>query len=397
MSSLQFCEFEKIRPGDEVHFSNKITADDVEGFARVSGDRNPLHMDDYFASRTSFRRRVVHGMLLANYVSALVGMRCPGPGALWARQSFRWHAPVFLGDFIQITLRVKHKSEGSRTLSIEVRALNQNGKVVMDGEGTVIALEEGRQKEDLPISERVAFVDCGSSGVGSAIVLALARAGAAVVIGYLGESCEADRLCAAVQRDGGRAVPLEVDGNDLQSLLGAAQRAHDSFHHPIDLLINYADNCPELRPFLQTTWGEMQSCLDAHVRRAFLSCQAFIPGMLEQKSGRIINIGSAFVQATPPNWSSFLAAKSAMHTLTRCLATELGPHGIRVNTVAPGLIETEIISGLPERLRKVQAMQTPLRRLASPTDVANVVVALCAAAGDFVTGVEVPVCGGFQM
>ena len=83
--------------------------------------------------------------------------------------------------------------------------------------------------------------------------------------------------------------------------------------------------------------------------------------------------------------------------MTRCLAVELGPHGIRVNTVSPGLVETDSVAGLPERTRKVQAMQTPLRRLASPKDIAAAVLALCTMAGDFVTGADIPVCGGLQM
>ena len=120
--------------------------------------------------------------------------------------------------------------------------------------------------------------------------------------------------------------------------------------------------------------------------------------MMQQKSGRIVNIGSVFTRGTPPaNWSSVLIAKSAMSAMTRCLATELGPHGIRVNMVLPGLVETDSIAALPDRLRKVQAMQTPLRRLATPADIAAVVRALCTGMGDFVTGTEIPVCGGFQM
>jgi 3-oxoacyl-[acyl-carrier protein] reductase len=92
-----------------------------------------------------------------------------------------------------------------------------------------------------------------------------------------------------------------------------------------------------------------------------------------------------------------LIAKAAMQAMTRCLAAELGPQGIRVNMVSLGLVETESIAGLSERLRKVQAMQTPLRRLASATEVAAVVSALCTSAGDFISGAEIPVSGGFQM
>src|SRR5277367_834161 len=137
---VPFADFEKIQPGDEAKFSKLITAEDVEAFAKLSGDRNPLHMDDKFAARTHFQRRVVHGMLIANYLSTLVGMQCPGPGALWTEQSLRWPSPVFIGDRVQVTLKVTHKSIGSRTLVIEAKAVNQDGKVVMEGKGTVTVL-----------------------------------------------------------------------------------------------------------------------------------------------------------------------------------------------------------------------------------------------------------------
>jgi 3-oxoacyl-[acyl-carrier protein] reductase len=397
-SRVPFSDFERIQPGDEVHFFRTITEEDLEAFARLSGDRNPLHMSEEFAARTHFRRRVVHGMLLASYVSSLVGMHCPGPGALWSQQKFRWQAPVFIGDQIDLTLRVTHKSVGSRTLTIKVKAVNQEGKVVMEGEGAVTALEERQQPKDLLITERVAFVTGLSDGIGAAVASALAQAGAAVVINYHSKATPAEELCAAIESRGGRAIPVRADVTDYISVIAAVRQAREKFNHPVDLLINNAGGLPDPRPFEQTTWDEIQSVLDAHLRGAFHCCQAVIPGMTGQKSGRIINIGSAFARNTPPaNWSSFLVAKSAMQALTRCLAVELGPQGIRINMVSPGLVETEAIAGLPERLRKVQAMQTPLRRLASPAEVAAVVSALCSDAGDFITGTEIPVCGGFQM
>jgi 3-oxoacyl-[acyl-carrier protein] reductase len=89
--------------------------------------------------------------------------------------------------------------------------------------------------------------------------------------------------------------------------------------------------------------------------------------------------------------------RDALKALTRCLAAELGPYGIRVNMVSPGMVEIESLAVVPERLRKVQAMQTPLRRLAQPEDVGRVVVSLCSPAGEFITGADIPVCGGLQM
>ena len=393
-----FADFSKIKPGAEFKFAKSITAEDVEAFAKLSGDRNPLHMDDKFAVRTHFQRRVVHGMLVANYVSTMIGMQCPGPGALWSQQNFKWLAPVFIGDEISLLMKVTHKSEGSRSLTLEVKALNQEGKVVMEGEGTVTALEERQQPKELPVTERVAFVSGGARGLGAAIATALAQAGAMVIVNYCKSGAAAEDLCSLIQSSGGRAIPVQADVTRASSVSTAMQKALQEYRRPVSILVNNAGSLPEPRPFLQTTWEEMQATLDVHLRGAFHCSQAAIPGMIEQKSGRIINIGSAFSLNTPPaNWSNFLVAKSAMQALTRCLAAELGPQGIRVNMVSPGLVETESIAGLSERLRKVQAMQTPLRRLASPAEIAAVVAALCGSAGDFVTGAEIPVSGGLQM
>jgi 3-oxoacyl-[acyl-carrier protein] reductase len=398
VEQIPFADFSKIQPGDEVTFTRIINAQDVENFAKLSGDRNPLHMNERFAARTHFQRRVVHGMLLANYVSALVGMRCPGPGALWNQQNFRWLSPAFIGDNVTIILKVLHKSTGARALTIQVKATNQEGRLLMEGDGTVTALQEIEAPKEVPITERVAFVSGGSRGIGAAIASALAEAGAAVVINYRTRADVADEVSGAIRASGGRALALQADVTDGSSVSEAIRRAQDHFNHPVDLLINNAGSLPEPRAFAQTTWENVQALLDVHVRGAFYCCQAAIPGMMQQKSGRIVNIGSVFTRGTPPaNWSSVLIAKSAMQAMTRCLATELGPHGIRVNMVLPGLVETESIAALPDRLRKVQAMQTPLRRLATPADIAAVVRALCTSMGDFVTGTEIPVCGGFQM
>jgi 3-oxoacyl-[acyl-carrier protein] reductase len=397
-ANADFADFSKIKVGDEVQFAKTITAEDVESFAKLSGDRNPLHMDEKFAARTHFQRRVVHGMLVANYVSTLVGMRCPGPGALWSQQNFRWLAPVFIDDKISLTMKVTHKSEGARSVTLEVKALNQDGKVVMEGEGTATALEERVQSSELPANERVAFISAGARGLGAAIATALAKEGVMVVVNYHKSGSAAEELCSSIHANGGRAIPIQADVTNQSAVTSAMAKAAGEYKRPVSILVNNAGSLPEPRPFMQTSWDEMQATFDVHVRGAFHCSQAVIPGMIEQKSGRIINIGSSFLLNTPPvNWTNFLVAKSAMQALTRCLAAELGPHGIRVNMVSPGLVETESIAGLSERLRKVQAMQTPLRRLASASEIAAVVAALCTSAGDFVTGAEIPVSGGLQM
>lgn len=132
-------DFAQLKVGDEVSLRKEFSAAAMDAFARLSGDVNPLHLDDAFARRTVFGRRIAHGMLSAAYVSALIGVHLPGPGALWLAQSFEFVAPIFIGDEVEFRLRIEHKSEGTRTVAIRVEGRNQHGAVVVRGRGTVLA------------------------------------------------------------------------------------------------------------------------------------------------------------------------------------------------------------------------------------------------------------------
>jgi 3-oxoacyl-[acyl-carrier protein] reductase len=391
-------DFERIAVGDRVEMSRTIVAEDVAKFCELTGDCNPLHMDDAFASQTVFQRRVVHGMLTASYVSTLVGTSLPGPGALWTQQSFRWIAPVFVGDSIRISLLVKYKSAATRAVTLEVQAMNQFDQAVLNGEGTVVLLQNQKRKTDVPIAERVALVTGGARGIGAAIVSALAQAGAAVVVQYRSSAARAEKLCDGIRDAGGRAIAFAAHVNEPEAIAAGLDNAERAFGKRVDLLVNNAGGPPLGRAFTECTWDEVQSLFDVHVQGAFCCSKAVLPGMLAQNSGRIVNIGSILTWSTPTvNDPGFVMAKAALKALTRSMATELGPRGIRVNMVSPGLTETESTSRTSERLRKVQALQTPLRRLCTPEDIAQTVLWLCSEGGAFVSGVDVPVCGGSVM
>jgi len=143
-----FTRLESIRAGDEAYLTKTVTGAEIDAFAALSGDYNPLHMDHAFAERAKFPGRVTHGMLTASYVSTLIGMQIPGPGALWTQQLFRWPAPVFVGDTIDIRMKVTHVSAGARIVSLTVEARNQNGSIVMTGEGNVMLLEPQQAGND---------------------------------------------------------------------------------------------------------------------------------------------------------------------------------------------------------------------------------------------------------
>lgn len=387
-----------VRAGESVRLVETVTEEAVEAYARLSGDCNPLHMDEGFARGTGMGKRVAHGMIAGGYVSRLIGMQLPGPGALWTEQSFRWLAPIFIGDTVEVSLTVTSVSPGTKTLGIRARAVNQNGRTVMEGKGIVRVLERQCAEPDTPLPERSALITGGSRGIGAAIAKALGAAGARITVLSRTVSSDALEVCRIVNCSGGQAIAVEGDVRNPDEIQAAMVQSQAAFGRPVDVLVNNAGSLYEPAPFEEMKWSMIQQQLDVQVRGAFHCCQSVLPGMIAAGSGRIVNIGSTYAWGVPPvRWTGFAIAKAALKTLTQSLAAELGSKGIRVNMVSPGLTETEFGASVPDRLRRVQAMQTPLRRLATPEDIGAAVVFLCSSQGAFITGADIPVCGGSVM
>ena len=134
--------WEDLRVGLEAVIEHTITEADVEAFAELTGDRNPLHLDPAFAARTQFGRPIAHGMLSASFVSTAIGMALPGPGALWTGLSIRFERPVFAGDAITVLVRVRHRSEATRTLVLDISVRGSGGTEVITGEANVRVLTQ---------------------------------------------------------------------------------------------------------------------------------------------------------------------------------------------------------------------------------------------------------------
>src|SRR5262249_23058125 len=145
----------------------------------------------------------------------------------------------------------------------------------------------------------------------------------------------------------------------------------------IDVLINNATAPIQYSDVASVEWADIERHLEVQVKGAFLCSRYVIPSMSARNFGRIVNIGSSNADNVPPaRQVGYISAKLALLGLSKCLAAELGTKGITVNVVAPGMTDTDLSAGVPERARLLCAMQTPLRRLAQPSDVADVVAFL---------------------
>ncbi len=134
-NSLSFKEI-SIRQLEE--FEVKISNTIVDDFAKISGDFNPIHLDEEFASKTTFGKRIVHGMLLASFFSRLVGMKIPGKNGIYFSQSLNFRKPCFIGDVIKVVGTVIDKSESTKIVTLKTEVFNQNNECLVDGESRVL-------------------------------------------------------------------------------------------------------------------------------------------------------------------------------------------------------------------------------------------------------------------
>ena len=134
-------KFDEIILGTKTKFTVEINISIINEFAKISGDNNPLHIDEYYASKTQFGKRVCHGMLLASFFSRLIGMYMPGKNALYFSQTLNFQTPCFVGDEITIEGEVIDKSQSTRIITIKTTAYNQANKCLVDGIAKVIVRE----------------------------------------------------------------------------------------------------------------------------------------------------------------------------------------------------------------------------------------------------------------
>jgi len=124
--------------GQQASMTRRVTAEDVERFADITGDNNPLHLDPAFAATTRFKRRIAHGLLTASYVSAVLGSQLPGPGTIYLSQSITFKAPVFLGDEITARATVLKYRADKHILTLRTECVNQDGVTVLEGQAVCL-------------------------------------------------------------------------------------------------------------------------------------------------------------------------------------------------------------------------------------------------------------------
>jgi 3-oxoacyl-[acyl-carrier protein] reductase len=246
------------------------------------------------------------------------------------------------------------------------------------------------------VKGKVILITGASRGIGAAAARLLGRHGASVAVNYLQSEQAALRVATDVEDSGGRAVAVKGDVRDRGQVEVMAREVTEALG-PVDTLVLNASIAFPIVPFLEYSWEEFERKLVGELRAAFFCCKAFVPGMIERGRGNVIGISSGLSRSPGHGFCAHSTAKSGFDAFMKSLAFELGPRGIRVNVIAPGLTLTDATAPLPQKDKDAIAGMTPLKRIGLPEDVAGAILFLASDESRFISGTYLPVSGGIQM
>jgi 3-oxoacyl-[acyl-carrier protein] reductase len=238
---------------------------------------------------------------------------------------------------------------------------------------------------------KVAVITGGNTGIGRAVAIAYADEGADVAVAWIAREREAHSLVAEVERRGRRALALRCDVTREGDVRALVEGALERFGR-LDIFVNNA-GIQKAQAITAMTLEDWERMMGVHLRGAFLCSREAARVMIPQRSGRIIIVTSQLAYIGRPNYTAYAAAKGGLLTFTRALAQELAPHGILVNSVSPGLIDTGF-DPLPAEAKRAHAASLPLKRLGMPEDLVGAFVFLASEESDYFCGQTLHPNGG---
>ncbi len=245
---------------------------------------------------------------------------------------------------------------------------------------------------------QVALITGASRGIGAATARLFARHGAAVGVNYNASATRAQEVVEAIRAEGGQAIAVQASVDDAEQVAAMVQRVEQELG-PIDTLVMNAAAVRNFgfAPVLEASWEMFQDIVMGELAGIYFPVRAVAPLMVERKRGNLIAVSSLVTRSNREGSGAHVAGKASVDGLTRVLARELGPHGIRVNIVAPGATETEASASVIERFKGTYSATLPLRRIAQPEDIAGAILLLATQEAGYLTGNYLAVGGGSYM
>lgn len=245
------------------------------------------------------------------------------------------------------------------------------------------------------MEEKVALVTGASRGIGRACAIRLGREGYKVVVNYNSNEEAANEVVNTIKEAGGEAIAIKADVSDVKEAKNLVREAVYTYGQ-LDVLVNNAGIVKD-EFVLMMSEETIDKCLDLNIKGYLYCTQQAVLKMFSKKQGVIINVSSVSSKLAVPGQSVYSSTKGAINSMTATMAKELAPYGIRVNAVAPGFIETDMIQQLPEDKREEYLKDIPLKRFGTAEEVAEMVTMLAGPACSYITGQVIVLDGGLSL
>lgn len=248
-------------------------------------------------------------------------------------------------------------------------------------------------KDLYDLSGKVALVTGGSRGIGKAIALALAEGGADILLNYSRSDKQADEVKRGIEAIGRKCVTVRADVGKFEQAQNLGKAVVNHFGGKVDILINNAgvNRDRTLRRMTSEQWNEV---IQTNLSSLFNCTKAVIELMVAQNGGVIVSVSSIIGEMGNIGQVNYAATKAGIIGFTKTMARELAGNNIRVNAIAPGFIETDMLGTVPEDIRKQIRAQIPLGRFGTPEEIALAVLYLCSPAASWITGITLRINGG---
>lgn len=253
----------------------------------------------------------------------------------------------------------------------------------------------GSEYKDM-LAGKVVLVTGSSRGIGAAAAKQIAEWGARVVINYKNSEAQALELLGRIKEKGGQGIALRADVTRREEVERMARSIRADFG-PVDVVVNNAYFPFQVGPLHELPWEALKEAVELELAALHNCVQVFAPDMIKKKKGKFIVVSTRLAQQPLPRLGAYAAAKAALETMSNTLAIELGPLGIAVNVVAPGLTLTDASAIMPESFKERVVQTRPLRRHILPEDVAGTIAFLASDHADMMTGSYIALTGGSHL
>ncbi len=389
-----------IHVGKKISLTKKIDKKLIIQFSKLSGDNNPIHVNEAYVKKTSFKQIVAHGMLSETFLSKIIGTKLPGKGSLWIEKEVKFTKIVRVNDLITFNAEVTFIDEKNRIAFLSINGVNQFGEQVIDSQNKVIISDKCKiltskrkiiKNKNLIIKKKLkknVLLLGSSGGIGFSVAQKLLKSGYTVYCQY---NSEKENLNLLKKKYKNKIFILKLNINNKKSLKEFLRKIEKiNFTHLINCIIPKIYNVD----YLDIKKSDFEYYFSDLFYNVIEIINTVSKIFIKNKNGNIIDISTVYLRIPEKNLLPYITYKGAMYHFIKSLSIEISIYNIRSNIITAGVTDTQQISNMTKRQKMLLSAKTPLKRIADPEDISNAVKYLVSDDSKFINGANINVDGG---